>query len=43
MENVGVLELFRAFIAKQMMLKMMVQGASLYGVKLLGKEGAVAP
>ena len=36
------MDLFRAFITKQMKLRMGVQGALVYGVKLLGKEGALA-
>ena len=41
-ENAGDLDLYRAFVAKQMMLKMSVQGAVVYVVKLLGKEGSMA-
>ena len=36
-ENAGDLDLYRAFVAKQMMLKMSVQGAVVYVVNLLGK------
>jgi hypothetical protein len=42
MENASDLDLFRTFITKQMKLRMGVQGALVYGVKLMGKEGALA-
>ena len=41
-ENAGDLDLYRTFVAKQMMLKMSVQGVVVYVVKLLGKEGSMA-
>ena len=42
MENASDMDLFHAFITKQMKLRIGVQGALVYGVKLLGKEGALA-
>ena len=42
-ENAGDLEVYRAYVAKQMSLRMSVHGAVLYAVWLLGeKEGAIA-
>ena len=39
-ENADELEVYRAYIARQFALKMSVQGAQVFAVKLLGGEGA---
>ena len=41
-ENVDELDVYRSYIARQFALKMSVQGAQVYAVKLLGGEGATA-
>ena len=41
-ENADDLDVYRSYIARQFALKMSVQGAQVYAVKLLGGEGATA-
>ena len=41
-ENAGNLELYREYIIKQIQLRLGVQGAAIYTVRLLGAEGKVA-